>query len=320
MASPKKSRPKSSPGGAVNAARPRLMTRIFRRLWRPFPLLLTALALSVIVFWPELARRIPDLRSRPEYQLSWSRIEITPPGPWAPSQIVEQVRLSSGLPDPLPVLQDQLARTLAEGFARHPWVSEVRSVQATSPGRVRVELIYREPALLVRTQRGLYPVDAEGVLLPPSDFGPSDVERLPVVDGVRSIPAGPAGTDWGDQAVRGAARLARELQATGGRVSAWERFGIEALVIIAPDRPAESLDEVTLGLVTSAGSQIDWGRPPGADSLEPTIEQKLLRIEKYLPEYGSAGWSAPPVRLDVRQWDVVTQQELSREPQRGIRR
>lgn len=283
-------------------------------------MLLTALGLSTLVFWPEIVRRLPDLRSRPEYQLAWSQIQLTPPGPWAPQDVAEQVRRLNGLPDPLPVLDGQLAERLAAAFARHPWVGEVRSVEATSPGRIRVELMYREPVLMVRTVRGLYPVDGQGVLLPPSDFGIVDTERFPVVEGVRSIPGGPAGTAWGDQAVCGAARLAKSLIETDDRVSAWERFGMASIVILEPDRPAEALEQVMLGLTTTAGSQIEWGRPPGADSLEPTVEQKLLRLEKYLPEYGSAGWTAPPVRLDVRQWDVVKQQELSHEPHGGTRR
>ena len=87
-----------------------------------------------------------------------------------------------------------------------------------------------------------------------------------------------------------------------------------AIRILEPGRPAGTLEQVMLGVSTDTGSQIVWGRPPGADSLEPTVEQKLLRLEKYLPEYGSEEWSGIPVQLDVRRWNVVKQRELSRNP------
>jgi len=319
MASSRKSRRKSAKAEPVpSPSKPSIIIRALKGVWRPFPLFLTAVSVSGVMFWPEIVQRLPDLHRRPEYQLPWSELSVTPPGRWVPPGLVGQVLQLSGLPDPLPVLDEDLAEQLAEAFARHPWVASVQSVMKSSPHTLRLELTYRDPVLMVRTKRGYYPVDRDGVLLPPSDFALADTERFPVVEGVRSVPAGPAGTLWGDQAVLGAARLGELLARRDRRSSAWEKFGMSAIRILLPDHSAETLHEVMLGVTTHAGSQIVWGRPPGADSLEPTAQQKLLRLEKYLPEYGSAEWRGAPVRIDIRQWDVIKQHELSgNPPQRG---
>ncbi len=299
--------------------RPSRFWRMLTGLWRPIPLLMAAVALTALMFWPEIVRHLPDLRSRQEYQLAWADITVPPPGRWVPSDLIAQVQRKSGLPDPLPVLDDGLVEKLSIDFANHPWVAEVMSVSKDGPQSVRVQMRYRTPVLMVRTKRGgLYPVDREGILLPPSDFKAADAERFPIATQVRSLPVGPAGTPWGDEAVVGAARLAVAIIDDQDRSPAWETFGMAAISILAPQQPAKSLEEVTLGLTTHAGSQVVWGRPPGADLLEPTVEQKLLRLDKYLPKYGEEGWSKA-VRLDVWQWDVVDKVEISRDTQEETR-
>lgn len=301
--------------------RPSRLARLLTTLWRPFPLLTAAVVLSTLMFWPEIVRQMPELRSRPEYQLAWTDISISPPGRWVPSNLTSKVQEKSGLPDPLPVLDDGLVERLAIAFQQHPWVAEVKSVSKSGPQRVHIEMRYRTPVLMVRTKRGLYPVDREGILLPPLDFAPADAERFPILRQVQSLPNGPAGTAWGDDAVLGAAHLAEALTTTTEqeRSSAWETFGMAAIAVLGPERPAESLDEVTLGLMTSAGSQVIWGRPPGADQLEPTVGQKLLRLDRFLPKLGDTEWSTSPVRLDVRLWDEVRKFELSRNPREDAR-
>ncbi|MCA9026525.1 MAG: hypothetical protein KDA86_15065 [Planctomycetaceae bacterium] len=312
MSDAKKSRRKAK-AAPKPESRPSRVARILGVLWQPFPLLTTALALSAVMFWPEIVRQLPDLRDRPEYQLSWSRITTSPAGRWVPPDLVSQVQKRSGLPDPLPMLDEGLVEKLSFAFARHPWVAEVQSVAKTGPQDIIVKMRFRAPVLMVRTRYGLYPVDREGILLPPSDFAASDAERFPVVDQVRSVPSGPAGTTWGDESVHGAARLAEALTSEGSRTSSWESFGMAKISVLAPNQPATSMDEVTLEITTNDHSQIVWGRPPGADALEPTVEQKLLRLEKHLPRYGETGWSSSPVRLDVRWWDVIDKVELSQE-------
>ncbi len=301
------------------APMPSRLFRLLTSIWRPIPLLMAAVALSALMFWPEIERHLPDLRSRAEYQLSWSDITTTPAGRWVPPDLVSQIQKRSGLPDPLPVLDDGLVEKLAVAFAQHPWVAEVTSVAKTGPQSVKVQMSYRTPVLMVRTKLGLYPVDRDGILLPPSDFAAADAERFPIVTQVRSVPVGPAGDPWGDEAVLGAARLAEALINDQERSPAWETFGMAAITILGPERPAQALEEVTLGLTIHNGSEVVWGRPPGADLLEPSVEQKLMRLDKFLPKFGEPEWSTNRDHLGVWQWDVVDKVEISRDAWGGAR-
>src|SRR5690606_13887336 len=104
-------------------------------------------------------------------------------------------------------------RDLAAAWSRNPWIRDVKSVRVTGEPAVRLEVDYRVPAafVFVESLQGLYPVDRDGVLLPPTDFGLSDTSRLPHVKNVSTVPVGPAGTFWGDPVVLAAARLAEVL-------------------------------------------------------------------------------------------------------------
>jgi hypothetical protein len=53
----------------------------------------------------------------------------------------------------------------------------------------------------------------------------------------------------------------------------WQRYGLQAIVIRSRPGPVANVEDVVYGLTTREGSQIVWGHAPGADALEPTIEQ-----------------------------------------------
>lgn len=291
----------------------RQLPRVVRWLgsvWRPFPLVVISVSLTLLLFWPQLKKHSPDLSERDEYRLSWSAVEVTPPTKWIPKDFVVQVRERSDLSQQLSLLDDDLPVRLATAFSAHPWVSSVSRVRKLPRG-VRVELTYREPILMVQTRRGLYPVDAEGVLLPPTDFSVDDVHLFPRVEGIRSPPQGPAGQDWGDRAVTGAAKLAHELTKGGQGRSAWQRFELEALFVLPQNGPVASVEDIIFGLRTRNGSRIIWGHAPGADGLEPTVPQKLKRLEEFVADNGGIEYLDEPVKLDITDWEVISWDILS---------
>src|SRR5690606_40551676 len=170
-------------------------------------------------------------------------VDITQPGKWVPGDLLQEVRDQSELPAELSLLDESLVRRIASAFARHPWVESVTSVIKHSSG-VKVELVYRQAVLMVRTPRGVYPVDSQGVLLPPEDFSATDVEQFPQLLEVRSAPQGPAGTGWGDEAVCGAARLADRLTRASDHETPWERYGLQAIVIRSKPGPVANVEDV----------------------------------------------------------------------------
>jgi hypothetical protein len=164
-------------------------------------LLGVALVLGAVVLIGELTRAA--LRDSDRYTLAFTAIDCPPPPAQDRATFLSEVQYLAEMPDQLRLLDDDLARRLAEAFARHPWVERVERV-ALGPQKVHVRLAFRTPVLAVPVVGQTRAVDGHGILLPPG----ADVEGLPVYDGQAAPPAGPAGTLWGDAAVEAAARTA----------------------------------------------------------------------------------------------------------------
>ncbi|HXG09317.1 MAG TPA: hypothetical protein VNK04_05965, partial [Gemmataceae bacterium] len=140
---------------------------------------------------------------RDRVTLIFADIDCAPPPGQDRIEFLDEVQYLAGFPDRLPLLDDDLARRLAEAFASHPWVEQVERVEIVAPGRVRVQLAYRTPVLAVRQGNRLRAVDRYGVLLPAT----AATEGLPVYE-ASAPPSGPAGAPWGNEAIECAARTA----------------------------------------------------------------------------------------------------------------
>ena len=144
-----------------------------------------------------------QLRDRGRYTAAFADIDCTPPPPLARTAFLDEVQYLARLSGRLHLLDGDLPRRLAEGFAKHPWVARVEQVEVTPTGRVTVRLAYRRPVLAVRFAAEVRVVDGEGFLLPRD----APTEGLPLHE-AEGPPAGPAGTRWGEAAVEAAARKA----------------------------------------------------------------------------------------------------------------
>jgi hypothetical protein len=256
-------------------------------------------------------KRLPDLNGRDEYRFRTASIRITPPPAWIPGDFIGQAMKRGGLPDEVSLLDAELTAQVAAAFAAHPWVAEVVSVRKSSAG-LDVELRYRKPAALVQVKAGLYPIDANGVLLPPEDFAAGDVSQYPVIQNVQSVPTGPAGGDWGDEAISGAARLAEAL------APHWKQFGLQSIRVPTLTTATVSADALVYDLLTTGGTRIVWGRAPGSGHPgELSTEQKIGRLQQYLADFQSFEHPRGPYEIDIRHWQEITRRPLEgREPSR----
>lgn len=279
--------------------------------YRPQVLLLLAACVAVIVLSPYAENWLPDPRALPEYQFSTRNIRVTPANRWVPRDLVAQVVRRGRVPEQLSLLDGDLADRLGAAFAGHPWVARVDQVRVSRDNGIFVAMEFRTPVLMVETARGTYPVDIEGVLLPPTDFSAAEVERFPHLRNVKSQPAGPAGVPWGDIVVLGGARLANAVAPGQDLARYWDRFQLVAIEAPTRSRTDQDLADLTYGLLTRGGSRIVWGRPPGGDDLEPPPSQKLARLEQYLSRYGSFDAPHGPYRIDIRHFDVIEVGSLS---------
>lgn len=276
---------------------------LIKVLFRPKVLLMLAVVASGLFFFQKLKNQLPDLSQRDEYQIETKNISLIPAPPhYVPIDLVDQVIKRSSLPEKMSLLDQGLVLKIADAFQKHPWVQKVVSVQKTNT--VEVEVLFRKPAAMVDVKQALFPVDNEGVLLPPEDFSVSDARRYPVITGILSIPAGPAGTSWGDLTVTGAAQLAEALGPH------WKELDIVS--IEAPPRTTTelALDDLIYRLITTGGSEIVWGRSPKSQRRgELRVDQKIGKLEKYYRDYGGFDRPHGPYEIDIRHW-----QEISRRP------
>jgi hypothetical protein len=159
-----------------------LRAKIMRFLWQPRKLVVVATLAVGVFFAPTLIKKLPDISQRPEYRIAAIDIEITDPPHWIPRDLLTQIIDTGQLQDELSILDEDLAKQVAQACRRHPWVSEVKSVRVTVPARIQVQLEYRVPVAMVAVQDGMYPVDANATLLPSQDFSAADTKRYPKID------------------------------------------------------------------------------------------------------------------------------------------
>lgn len=257
-----------------------------------------------------LHRIVPNLQDRPEYQFRMEETRITPPHAWVPQKILHEVLGAAALPETVSLLDPELCRKVAIAWEQHPWVRRVKSVRITAEPALIVDLEYRIPVAFIEVPQGFYPVDIDGVLLPPRDFSVSKTDQLPHVRNISSTPQAPAGKPWGDVTVSAAARLAAVLVPQQNLAEYWGRFGLKAIVAPLVREPPLNADQLTFELETTGGNRIVWGKAPGSDTLEPSPAVKLARMAEYQSRFGSLDGVSGLHRIDIRLFDGISLQPL----------
>ena len=282
---------------------PSLKDHFLGAIFRPRLLLWGALVGAAVVLAPIVSRVLPELSTREEYRLRTRDIEVPALPRWVPMTFVDQVIEAAELPDEVSVLSPDLAAQIAAAFERHPWVQKPVTVRVSVPARVQVSFDYREPVAMVRISDGHYPVDAEGTLLPPGDFPPSDIELYPEITGMTTTPLARVGEAWGDERVTAAARLAVVL------FPYWSKWKLRS-VEVPPRATAEVVyEELRFVVTTDGGSRIIWGRAPGNDHpLEVTDDQKIGRLKSF---HRKAKSFDGPLEINITPWRVITVTSLA---------
>lgn len=293
--------PPAKPSVAARAGKALLKT-----FFRPKRLLLLALIPVLGAIAPIAWRNWPTLEERDTYRLTAADIHVTEPRHPVPSNIVERAVGTAAFDNEFSVLDASLLPRLADAFAKDPWVKEVVRLQKSLPARIDVELVYRTPVAMIDVKQGVYPVDDEGVLLPPNDFTAAEIRRYPLVTGIASLPSGAPGTPWGETTVVGAAKIAAALSPD------WSTLGLTSIEAPLPTSVNVALDDLTFELRTRNGSTIVWGRPPGTGHPgELTVDQKLGRLKQYIADFGPLDAPGPAFEIDIRPWQEMTRRPLS---------
>ena len=274
--------------------------------FRPWLLVCVVSGIACIVFGPRLFRSLPDISQRPEYRLATREIHLTTTPPyWVPAGFVDQVIAKAGLPETVSLVDEQLTKVIGAAFRLHPWVEKVVRVTKALPAQVDVELVYRAPVAMIQGKQGVYPIDAQGILLPPGDFSTADALRYPLIVNVNSLPQGQPGEIWGDAVAEGAAQLAAVL------TPRWKEFKLASIECPSRTQAESSVDGGVYYLYTTGGSKITWGRAPGAvHPGELSAEIKIGRMEDLVTRFGGFDQPNGPYRIDIRPWQEITVKPL----------
>jgi hypothetical protein len=246
------------------------------------PLLGIGLVVGGVVWGGRLLRS--HLQDHERFSLAFTDIDCSPPDGVERTQFLSEVRAQTELPERIALLDNELPTQLKAAFARHPWVDAVEDVQVSRQRQIHVALHFRVPAMAVPQSDGVRAVDGQGVLLPAT----AHTEGLPVWRGAASLPAGLAGSTWGDGPLEAAAHVAGEIQPH------LQTLHVKAILTTGGE----------VILTTLAGSRILWGRPTGKEKdHEAVASVKIERLLGYCKHHGDLDHPEGPYEHDLRPAD-----------------
>lgn len=201
-------------------------------------------------------------------------IEITQPPEFVRSDIVQTVYQDTAM-EGLSLLDHQATAKIASAFSTHPWIRRVVEVRKLPGGVVDVRVDYRHPVAMVRVRDskiddyGFYPVDDEGVVLPPTDFSPTQTLEFIHINVPDANFTRGAGSTFGDARVEAAAKLAAFL-APYRELARIASIGVYGDPRISPPQ---------LEITTKDRQRLPWGSAPGMETkgeLSSSMRLKML--------------------------------------------
>ena len=217
------------------------------------------------------------------------QISVTQQPTWIKADVCGEAFRDGSLGE-LSSLDHELAYKVFRAFELHSWVAKVNRVNKGPQGRVDVDLRYRRPVAWVeipssmspQNESGILPIDAEAVLLPPTDFQDDAIAMLRItIDEL--IPWGPVGTTWPDPRIVGAAQLAALVEGN------WQQMQLHGITIATSPAEARSSGQVVYELITRSGHRFIWGSAPGHEIVgEASTTQKIQVLRRLATEIGAA--------------------------------
>jgi hypothetical protein len=228
-----------------------------------------------------------------DFVVTPERMTVTPQPTWIGTNVKAEVVRAAALTR-LDLRDPRLVGQVAQAFALHPWVAKVVRVEKRFPPWVQVELEYRRPVLVIKLdsqgEKDLLVVDEQSMLLPSGDFAPTAARSYLRIMAAGETPAGVYGTPWGSQRIAGAARLAA---AWGKR---WQPPGLY-WIVASRGRSGELAYELR---TQDDKVRVIWGSLPGRETTdEPSAEQKIAALERYVHDKGALNKVEEPTVIDL---------------------
>ncbi len=210
------------------------------------------------------------------YGVDPTLIEITTPPGFVRSDIIETVYQDTAM-EGLSLLDHQATTKIASAFSTHPWIRRVLSVRQLPGGAVDVRVDYRTPVAMVRVAMrdsktdsvGFFPIDGDGVLLPPADFSSAETSSFIHIEIPDAYPTGGAGSAFGDIQVEAAAQLA-------ALIAPYRAIGRMTSIGVEGDRRQNPIPQLVIR--TSDKHDIRWGSPPGSEARGESSAAMKLKL------------------------------------------
>ena len=267
--------------------------QLFSGRWTSALTVLAASAgLAALVYfgWQRYGQKVV---SNERFRIAVDRVEISPVPHWIQSDVKADVVRDGSLAG-TSLLEPEITIQIADAFSLHTWVKRVTRVSKQPTGRVVVDLVFREPVATVKVPGGVFPIDADGVLLPVDGFSPESARKFAHIDVGDTWPLGMVGTSWGDPRVAGAAQIAAAFG------SSWSRLGLY-WIGSAQVESGVTGEPPTFDLVTRNGLRIRWGHAPQReDQAEARAADKIARLRQFIDEGGPLDGLRGDIEIDLR--------------------
>ncbi len=251
----------------------------------------------------------------PQYLLTSEDIHLSPQPPWIRTDVKARALRDANLVDNLSLLDnwDELARRVKDAFQFQPWIASVQRITRKLPRSLEVEVTYRKPVAAVESsdENGVMylPIDEHAVRLPEGDLTEAERRYLPRISNITGRPL--IGDRWNDERVIGGARLAVLL------ADVWDTLRLVEIIATQQSSSDSLKTSFRYELVTTGGTRIVWGTPPGNETpgSESPFNQKRQRLLEYAAQHGKLESIDGPAVLDVRTELVVTPRTARHKPQ-----
>lgn len=258
-------------------------------------LLVLGFGLAVYFGWQQVSGKV---LASSDYRVDLEDIAISTPPPWIHSDIRADAFHNLSVEGPLLIMDENITQRIKDVFALHDWVEQVKRVSKHFPARVEVELQYRQPACIVVIPGRWFPVDVHGYVLP-RDFFPSELEKLPQVAGIKTLPVISVGAYWNDKQVDAAARIGAALRPF------WQEFKLDKIQPAKAPSGTSTKEIKEFVLITKNKTVIFWGNSPDPNSASSqnssslSNKEKAARLKRYFDQHGTL--DVPGLRVNSTQ-------------------
>ena len=248
--------------------------------------LLFVLGFGVTIYfcWQQVSG---EVLASSDYRVELDDVVLNAPPPWIHADLRKDVFRELSVEGPISIMDEDVLKRFQDAFSLQPWVEKVIRVSRSFPGKIHVELKYREPACIVAASGRWFPVDHKGYVLPGDDFSPSDLQELPRVVGIDSLPVISGGGYWNDKQVDAAAQIGAVLRPF------WQELRLDKIEPVQLSYNATGKGTKDFKLVTKGNTIFIWGESRTSSESSSMTQavlsnrEKVAKLRHYFQQHGT---------------------------------